>query len=284
VLVSAFSFGWMAIFARFAYAAGAEVLPVLTWRFLIAAAVLWPLLRFGRPAKTRLSRGEWVGLGFMGLLYVGQAFGYFAALQFLPASTTSLILYTYPAIVTLLAWLFLGDQLDRRKGVALLAALAGLALILGAPAGSLDPRGVALAAMNALIYSVYIVSGARITAGIPPLRASAVILSVAAVIYLAVSLATGGIGALALPPGAWPPILGVALVSTVVAVTTFFLGMERLGAARTAIASSFEPVVTVALAALLLGEALAPVQYAGGGLVLAAVLLLAAQPARKGSS
>jgi drug/metabolite transporter (DMT)-like permease len=287
VLISAISFGGMAIFARFAYAAGADVLTVLTLRFLIAAAVLWPAAGLGlvargrRPFAPGRSRRRLVGLGFLGLLYVGQAFGYFAALQFIPASTTALILYTYPALVALLARLFLGDRLDARRVTALLAAPAGLALILGTPAAGLDPRGVVLAAANALIYSVYIVSGARITAGLPPLLASAVIMTVAAGVYMTATLVAGRAAALALAPPAWPPVLGVALVSTVVAVTTFFLGLERLGAARTAIVSTFEPVVTVALAAVLLGEALAPVQYLGGALVLAAVLLLAAQPGRK---
>src|SRR5262249_54313852 len=91
------------------------------------------------------------------------------------------------------------------------------------------------------------------------------------------TLVAGRAAALALPQAAWPPVLGVALVSTVVAVTTFFLGLERLGAARTAIVSTFEPVVAGPPAAGLVGEARAPAPCLGGALVLAAVLLLAAR-------
>jgi drug/metabolite transporter (DMT)-like permease len=63
-------------------------------------------------------------------------------------------------------------------------------------------------------------------------------------------------------------------VSTVVAIVAFFAGLARLGPTRTATLSTLEPVVTVTLAAVVLGEAVGPLQAAGGALVLAAVLVL----------
>jgi drug/metabolite transporter (DMT)-like permease len=66
----------------------------------------------------------------------------------------------------------------------------------------------------------------------------------------------------------------IALVSTVVAVSAFFAGLRRVGPSEAAILSTFEPPVTVALAFLVLGERLTPVQLAGGALVLAAVIVL----------
>ncbi|MCO8649757.1 DMT family transporter, partial [Burkholderia multivorans] len=74
--------------------------------------------------------------------------------------------------------------------------------------------------------------------------------------------------------GGWAAMLAIALVSTVAAMLAFFAGLERLGAARTSMLSTLEPVVTVALAALLFGEALSPLQWAGGVAILAAVLAL----------
>ena len=71
--------------------------------------------------------------------------------------------------------------------------------------------------------------------------------------------------------GGWASMLAIALVSTVAAMLAFFA--ERLGAARTSMLSTLEPVVTVALAALF-GEALSPLQWAGGVAILAAVLAL----------
>jgi drug/metabolite transporter (DMT)-like permease len=74
---------------------------------------------------------------------------------------------------------------------------------------------------------------------------------------------------------AWLALLGVALIGTVVAVTAFFAALALLGPSDTAIASTVEPVVSVGLAALVLGERLSPVQLLGGLAVLAAVGTLA---------
>ncbi|WP_009970303.1 DMT family transporter, partial [Burkholderia pseudomallei] len=72
----------------------------------------------------------------------------------------------------------------------------------------------------------------------------------------------------------WAALVAIALVSTVAAMLAFFAGLARLGAARTSMLSTLEPVVTVALAAALFGETLTPLQWAGGVAILAAVLWL----------
>jgi drug/metabolite transporter (DMT)-like permease len=66
----------------------------------------------------------------------------------------------------------------------------------------------------------------------------------------------------------------MALVSTVLAIMTFFAGLARLGPSTAATLSTLEPAITVVLAAVLLAEPLGGVQLAGGLLILGAVLLL----------
>jgi drug/metabolite transporter (DMT)-like permease len=60
----------------------------------------------------------------------------------------------------------------------------------------------------------------------------------------------------------------------VVAIVAFFAGLGRVGPARAAILSTVEPVITLALAVLVLGEPLGWSQAAGGALILAAILIL----------
>jgi drug/metabolite transporter (DMT)-like permease len=74
----------------------------------------------------------------------------------------------------------------------------------------------------------------------------------------------------------WLWIVAIALLSTVLPIVTFMLGMQRVGAATASIVSTVEPVVTVALAVALFGDALGPLQVVGGVLVLAAVVALQA--------
>ena len=68
------------------------------------------------------------------------------------------------------------------------------------------------------------------------------------------------------PGAAWPGIVGIGLISTFVAIQTFYAGTKRVGAAQASLISTFEPVWTITLAALLFGETLGPLQLVGGRL------------------
>jgi drug/metabolite transporter (DMT)-like permease len=260
----------MAIFARAAYAGGADVLGVLIGRFTLAGAVLSiimvasrrPWLR-GRPLLAAILMGA-IG-------YVGQAVCYFAALNHASAGLVALLLYAYPTLVCLLAAAFLGERLTRGRLALLAASFTGIALTLGGGHGTAE--GIALGLGAAALYSVYILVGARELANADPVASSTIVCLSAAATLLAASLFRE-------PrfPGvwwSWAALAAIGLVSTVIAIMAFFAGLKRVGPAVASIASTLEPVVTVALAWTLLGESLSPIQIAGGVLVLAAAASLA---------
>lgn len=275
IAVSATSFGGMAIFARLAYADGADVTAVLFLRFALAAPCMAALLRLRR---LRWPRGrELLGLAALGGIgYVGQSLAYFTALTMASASLVALLLYAYPAIVTLLSVVVLRARMTVRKLAALGIALVGTALTIG-PEVAGQPLGVALGAAAAVVYSAYILVGSRLTPRTGALASSTVIMTAAAAVYgLIVVTQRPSFPSTA---GSWAAVGAIALVSTVVAITTFFAGMARLGAAEASTLSTIEPVVTVALAAVVLDERISAAQLAGGALILAAVILLAGAPA-----
>jgi drug/metabolite transporter (DMT)-like permease len=108
---------------------------------------------------------------------------------------------------------------------------------------------------------------------------SALITTGGAVTFWTAGVVHGGLDVSVSAHG-WLDIAGIVLVSTVLPVSTFLLGLERVGASTASILSCFEPVVTVSLAMALYGERLGPGQLAGGALVLAAVVLLQAKVRR----
>jgi len=288
VLVSAAAFGGLPIFAKLAYSEGVNLKTLLTFRFTIAAAIVWLLwaVQVGRGERiswrdVRMGIIPLVALGAIG--YVGQSFSYFSAVNIISATATSLLLYTYPIIVVILSRIFLKEQLTRQKLFALVLAATGAMLVLGlgsailSPSGSalgnLEPSGVAWALAASLIYSAYIVVGARHTASVSPIYSSAVIISSAALIYTLWSILSGELQIGVSPMGlVWA--IGLALISTVVAISTFFAGLRWVGPSRAAIISTLEPTVTVFLAALILQENITFEQIAGGVLILAAVIVL----------
>jgi drug/metabolite transporter (DMT)-like permease len=281
VALSAAAFGAMAIFARWAYEAGVDLWGILLPRFAIAAACFALIARLASVAPA--PRGRRAGLAAMGAGYVAQATCFFAALQFIPAGLVALLLYLFPLFVVLLARALGLEPITGRRVLALAASLAGTVLALGTDplaGGAVDPRGVALAVAAAAVYAGYILLGATATQGVHPIAASSRVMASGTAILAAivlVRLATGRPVAFPSDAAGWGAVLAAATVSTVVAVSAFFAGLKVLGPSRASMISTLEPVVTVALAALLLGEVLGPSQFAGGALVLAGAWLLATE-------
>jgi drug/metabolite transporter (DMT)-like permease len=272
-LVSAAGFGAMAIFAKNAYAAGFGVVTLLALRFALATILLWAIAvargPIRLPRRTALAA---LGLGAIG--YSAQAGAFFAALERIDASLASLLLYAYPGLVFAGAVLLRRETATRRKLGALGLASLGAALVLaGGGPGAVDPVGVALALGAAVAYTGYILVADSTVQGADPFIVAAIVTTGAAATFGVVAVASGGLD-LDVAAHGWLDLVGVALVSTVMALTTFLLGLARVGAATASIVSTVEPVVTVGLAVAVLGETLGPAQALGGVLVLAAVVLL----------
>ncbi|HTN24732.1 MAG TPA: DMT family transporter [Solirubrobacteraceae bacterium] len=274
-VVSACGFGLMAIFAKEAYAAGLGVTSLLAARFVVAAAVFWAIVA-ARPAVARPPlrlAGACLALGGAG--YAAQAGLFFSALRHIDASLTSLLLYTYPALVFCVAVALGREHFTPWKAAALVLASGGAALVLlGGGTGGLEATGVLLALGAALSYTTYILVADGIVGRVDPFLLGALVTTGAAATFL-VAGAAGG--ALHFTGGGWIWIAAIAIVSTVLPIVTFVLGMKSVGAATASIVSTVEPVVTVTLAVLLFGEGLGPLQVLGGVLVLAAVVALQAR-------
>ncbi|MFZ4660210.1 MAG: DMT family transporter [Caldilineaceae bacterium] len=269
VAVSAAAFGTLAIFGRYAYAAEMNAITILFLRFSLSALVLLAILRLRRES---LPRGRplvpLIGMGAIG--YVGQAFCYLAALNYASSGLVALLLYLYPAFVTVLSVVVLHERMTRLKLLALLLALIGTGLTIGPAGGQLF--GILLALGAAGIYSIYIIVGAQVMKQVSAVQSSTVIMASAGVMA-GVLMAINGPHWPATAAGWWA-VAGIVIVATVLPAVTFFIGLRRVGPTTAAMISTLEPVVTVLLAAWLEAERLQLLTLIGGGLILGAVLLL----------
>jgi drug/metabolite transporter (DMT)-like permease len=271
----------MAIFAKEAYRSDVSVTTLLAVRFALAAGAFWAFVaarRFGGALSAPPARRMvLVGLALGAVGYAAQSGAFFGALTRIDASLASLLLYTYPALVFGAAVALGRERADRRRLVALGLATGGAALVLaGAGTGGLDAVGVALALSAAVLYSAYILVTERVLGRIDAFLLSALIATGAAVTLTLAGIVSGSLD-LRFDAAGWAWIAALALVSTVIAVSAFLAGLPKVGPATAAITSTIEPVVTVSMAMLLFDERLGAVQIAGGALVLAAVVLLAAK-------
>jgi drug/metabolite transporter (DMT)-like permease len=157
-------------------------------------------------------------------------------------------------------------------------ALVGAMLAVGHSQGA-SPLGSALTLGAATWYAAYIVVSSRITERYTTLASTTVVVASSATVFLFATLLTRF-----QPPatqGGWAAAAGTAIVGTVIAILAFFGGLSRVGPVTTSTMGTLEPIVTVVLAAMLLGEKLMAVQLLGGVMVLAAVFLLSHADGRK---
>jgi drug/metabolite transporter (DMT)-like permease len=272
VATSAVSFGTLGIFGKLASRHGIPLATLLGLRFSLAAAGLW-LLAVLRHDVARLDARRNAGLAAMGVLYVLQATAFFSSLRTIPAAITSILLYVYPVLVTLLARVLLGERLTRMRMLSLLLACVGVLLVVGpSPTGHLDIGGVLLGLTSAVVYSTYILTGGAMLRGVPALYSSAVIATVGGACFLVFAAASGELHAL--DGQSWGIVAGIAIVPTLVAATLFLAGLARVGPTRASIVSTLEPATTALLAALVLGEGLSALRLLGGAVVLVAAVLV----------
>ncbi|MHB8605530.1 MAG: DMT family transporter [Thermoplasmatota archaeon] len=272
IVVSAVSFGGVAVLTKLALATGLSVLALSFWRWAIAFAALSPIIfvRRARRPPPRLTLAA-LALGVIGQFATSGL--YTASLAELPANVASFLLYLSPVFVALAAATLLRERLTRRGVGALALAVLGLAFLTLAARLALAPLGVAFALAAAVAYSATIVTGRRLTRDADGLVVAWLIMAGATASFGAAALATRS-WSLPLGVEAWREVVLLGVFSTALPVGTFYLALPRIGAPRAALVSTLEPVSTIAVAYFALGETFAPLQLIGAAAILVAVALL----------
>ena len=269
IIVSAASFGTLAIFGRYAYADGLDTFTILALRFTLGAGLMAGLLAVRRerwPRGSTLVR--LIGMGALG--YVGQSFSYLTATQFASAGLVALLLYLYPVFVAILSAIFLKEKFTPIKIAALTLATFGAALTANPQGG--EWTGILLAVAAAAIYSVYIIVGTGVMRQVSAFQSSTVIFASAGAVYTTLAVIRGP--QLPQSGAGWAAVIAIVLIATVIPVVTFLAGLRRIGPTNASMLSTVEPIVTVLLAALLFGDVLTSESLIGGALILIAVVML----------
>jgi drug/metabolite transporter, DME family len=300
VLAAAALFGTLGPLSRFAYEAGMEPAAFVAWRALIGLAglgiyVAWRV----RRGATHLVRLGDLPVRTRTMLLVASVSGFtlnlamFIAFDRITVALALLGFYTYPAMVAAVN-VFLGrEPLDRTRSLALGLAILGMIAVVASqldPAGGIrfDAIGIGLALGAAVSQTVFVVISRDGYREVPTDQAMVVVLLVTVVGSIVLAVVGGSVASIVYPlstPSVLPLLLFTGIFAAAIPSLGFLNGIRTIGGTRAGILMLFEPVVGVALAAWLLGEALVPVQLVGAVAILAAALLLqrsARSPANAG--
>lgn len=271
-ILSAVCFGMLAVMGKLAFARGFSATEILQYRFGFGAAILFCYFAVADRNVLRARPRTILKAVFLGVvLYPVQSLSFMSSLKYIPAATTSLILYFYPVAVTLLSALFFKTRLDRLVAVSLSLLVCGCGLVFyDAFLRSSSQTGLLLATAAMLIFSVYLICLETLLKGENPRTITFYVVLSATVVYSCLApplrfaemdLASKGL------------TLALGLVPTALAVTLLYRSVELIGSAKASICSTLEPITTVLASALLLGEEVVAIQVVGMALILAGIIL-----------
>ena len=226
----------------------------------------------GRRFDRQAVRAQLVPLVVSGALIGVNWILLFEAYSYTTVAIATLCYYCQPVIVTLAAPVVVREPITLRKGLCVLAALAGMLLVSGVLQGdgsAGDPRGVLLGLGAAVLYASVVLLNKKIT-GVPVFEKTIVQLFSAASVMVPYLLVSGTARQYPMSGGQILAWLAVGLVHTGIAYALYFGAVERLPAQTSALLSYIDPVTAVLLSALLLREPMTPAAAAGALLILGA--------------
>ena len=277
VAASALALSTMGILGKVAYRYSVDPLNLVTLRAIIAFATLFLALTLIRGRLPRIGRAHLVPFALLGLVGISvNNASFFLALQHTSVSMAIVLVYTYPAFVMLGSVLFLKEAFTGRKAMALAFTFAGCLFITEAydtAALHLNWIGAALGLITGITKAIYTLTSKRALAHYDPWTTVVFAFGFGA-LFLAIGSVSAGRFSLDLPGEAWLIILAIAWLPTLVGYSLFVVGLKFLEASKASIIATVEPVAAMLLSAWILGEQIAPVQFAGVAAVIAGIVLL----------
>jgi drug/metabolite transporter (DMT)-like permease len=242
-------------------------------RMLVGAACLSVVALRRRPLP-RPTAADWRRIVVIGVLwYAVYMLALNAAERTVDAGTASMILQLSPIVIAVLAAVFLGESFTARLGIGLALAFAGVALIgfaSGDSSGSRSVVGVLLCLIPVAAYSVSLVLQKPLASRYAAVHLTWLACGIGAIVMLPwLGQLVGDLRDASASEIGWLVFLGVC--PTAIAFTTYGYALQHISASRLGISTYVVPVISIALAWMLLGETPPALAYVGGVIALVGV-------------
>lgn len=268
ILLAAVCWGTLGPVARLAFQEGISPLEVALWRAI--GGSLCFLFHAGLSRALHIQRRDIIPVAAFGVVGVGLFYSsYQMAVDEGGAALASVLLYTAPAWVALLAWSGLGEKMTAGKLLAIGLTLGGIVAIARSGGGPVrwTSSAIGWGLVAGWSYALYYPFGKRYFSRYAPAAIFAFALPVGTVVLAPfVDFAPKSILA-------WFALVWIALISTYVAYLFYGHGLRRIEATRASIVATLEPVIAAVLAYMWWDERMGLWGYAGAALILTGVIV-----------
>ena len=276
LLISGLGFSIGFLMANMATKSGIDVNTSNTARYMLATVLLWVWHKAtGKPQRI-MTRERYAALG-LGIAIFLTGAGYLGATQYIPVSLAVLIFYTGPFFIFVISRFTENEPITIPRLIAICVAFVGLILIMGVKStGPLPIRGILLAFTSAIGLALFVTGSSLTIRKASPQMVNLYSLFGGTLLFGLFLFIMGGPSGTVTMNGVFK-LAGSGLFIAV-GYITFFSGLKIIGSVRASVLLNAEPVFTIALAALLLGERLSYTQGIGAALVIIGIGLISYQP------
>lgn len=272
ISIASIGFGFLGIFGKWAFSSGLSIGEFLTYRFALAALLIWIFLVLFKPDWIKLKVQQVLISALLGILgYALFASLYFVAIEGLSVTLAALLLYTYPFWVNIFSHFFTHDKITRKEAACLMGASAGLVLLLWGHIEVKNIWAILAGLFSAISYAIYVLLSGKLQKKVRPISSTVYVISFGA---LALALFhrphfsdvqnLSGFQALT--------ILGIAVICTIIPLTMELAALQKLKGKEVALLMMIEPLTAAAMGAWLFEESLSLRQVFGAVCIATALI------------
>ncbi|WP_346916326.1 DMT family transporter [Clostridium sp.] len=275
IAIASIAFGIMPILAKLAYKGGANAINTLALRFTFASIILFFYIKT-KKLSLRLNKDQIKLILFMGVIgYSMTSILLFIAYNYIDVGIAGMILHTYPLMVMVLSIVIYKEKFKLKKFLYLMVTTLGVFIMLDVKVGSINTIGVVLVLLSALCYAIYVLGASNDKVkNIDSYVMTFYISVISAIVGSATGIVTNSFNN---PINFYGiiSILLIAFISTVVALMAFLKGVKLIGPTNSAIFSALEPIVSLVLGVVVLGESISFKIIIGSTIIILAMIQLA---------
>ncbi|MGA0346764.1 MAG: DMT family transporter [Alphaproteobacteria bacterium] len=269
VAIGALSLAGNNVFAVVSFEAGASPLSLITGRMIITLISLFLFMKWcGRQiALPRHERNFALGLGVLNGL---MAYCLLSAFDKVAVGFAILVFYFYPLLTGLYAWITGQERLTRGLLLGLIGGFTGLVIALEVTGDNSNLFGLLFAAAASILMAANALLSSRV---LTPQNSLSVTLHMHIASALIFVIAFIIVGDADLPKNArgWVSYFSVPIFY-MIGVTAFFYGISCIGAVRSSVIMNLEPIGSIALGFIVLGQILSPSQLIGATCVIVSLI------------
>lgn len=254
-IISGISYGTNPLFGVPLIKAGMPVDLMLFYRFAIATVIFLPImLLLKKPLKVTFK--EFTALSLLGFSFLMGSLTLFCSYALMPAGIASTILFLFPVFTAVMLVVFFREKLKLSVIAALVLSFAGVALLYhGGDDGPISTLGIGVVMLSALSYAAYLVAvnKSKTLAKMSGMKISFYTLLTASIGFFICNMA---LGTFALPKDGFETmnIMGLAILPTIISITTIAYAIIYSDSTTAAILGVFEPLTAVFVGVVMLGE------------------------------